>query len=75
MENNQLIPPVKNGRPQKYGFDILQKHGDSLFIATDDPHKVRDAAYKYARNHGFTIATRSEKGGIAVYYFEETPSQ
>ena len=62
-----IIPPPKYGQSNKYDFARLKQYGDSVFIKCTHPPKVREAAYKYAKYHGFLVATRIEHGGVRVY--------
>lgn len=63
-----MIPPPGSGRKRRYAFNLLKKYGDNIFIETDYPHSVRDAAYKYAKYQKINVATREEKGGVRVYH-------
>lgn len=69
MNETNLIPPPRNG--SKYNLDELIKYGDNVFVKTHDLHKVRDAAYKYAKYKGFKVATRIEDDGLRIYHAGE----
>lgn len=63
------IPPPKYGLSnKKYEFCNLKNYGDNVFVETENFHGVRDAAYKYAKYNGFSVATRTEPGGLRVYH-------
>lgn len=68
MHQTIIIPKPQYGKFNKYGFHKLEKYGDSILIETEDPHKVRIAAYKYAGYHGIKFVTRKDGLGVRVYH-------
>lgn len=60
IDNNMPMPPIKRSR--LYPFANMQP-GDSFKVPREQDHRLRSAAYYYARKHGmkFTVA-RMEDG-------------
>lgn len=66
-------PPKAPGRKPIYGFETL-KVGDRLEIACDgDPvvmQRVRQAAFMFAKRHGWKITARAAQTQLHVYRLE-----
>ena len=62
------IPGPQHGRKPKYDFASLSIPGEFIFIETQKPHIVCDAAYKWAKKNGVRAVTRRCDGGIRVYH-------
>src|SRR5438132_593700 len=59
------MPKRKVGRPASYRFGDLSKPGKRINLRTKRPYRVRNAAYMYARNHGWQITTRLTPQGVS----------
>lgn len=71
MSKKNLIPPPNKNHKRKYDFTSLRKYGDVVYIETTSFHAVRDAAHKYAKFHGFKVATRKYGNGLNIYHAGE----
>jgi hypothetical protein len=64
------MPKRKVGRPASYRFGDLSKPGKRINLRTKRPYRVRNAAYMYARNHGWQITTRLTPQGVSCMRVE-----
>jgi len=65
------IPPIERNRHTIYGFECLEKHNDLHVIPQCGDRKklckIRQAAYKYAREKGFKIITRTYDCALFIW--------
>jgi hypothetical protein len=64
------MPKRKVGSRASYRFSDLTKPGKRINLRTKRPIRARNAAYMYARSHGWQITTRLTPQGVSCMRVE-----